>query len=167
MTVKDYMRPPSDGSISHPRVGENCNILQSLILWNEAKDHVLDVTDSEGRISGTLTSDGVAQALADIFTPSSGSSLVRVECKASDFSASLLGRAVEDADIALLGLWRMPSDDSGMANVLLMLDATDPSAACRSLRRFGFEAYQLQDTPDADMQTALEHISALKMFLEI
>lgn len=167
MNIRNYIIPPLPDGTARSHVSIDCNVLQILELWRNVPSGMLDVVDSDGKVCGTLTSRGVALAMADIFALAPDSSLLRVSCPAADYSAALLARAVEDADAQLLGLWRVPTSDASLAEVVMMVGASDPSAAARSLRRFGFDVFPMAGAGDLDLETAIEHLSALKMYLEI
>lgn len=170
MTVKDYMRhtdDPSQYTPGRPRVMSESHILEALGTVAGSSDGSADVCGHDGKVEGRITGSDMLSALNDIFAPGLGCSLIEVECDRNDYSASRLAMAVEDADVSLLGLWRMPYRGRDAVSALMMIDSEAPAAACRSLRRYGYSARPAAGVPDENMQLALNNIEALKMYLEM
>lgn len=78
-----------------------------------------------------------------LFPASADQSCLLVSCPRSDYSASLLARAVEDCDAQVINLnvtslSRTPSD----VVVALRINHRNPEAAVRSLERYGYEVVE-------------------------
>ena len=156
MTVKEYMKPANGSPAAGvPVVRECSHPLEALALWSGAG---VCVADDAGRVSGRLEADAFGADKAD--------SLVEVVCGADVYSASRLAMAVEDADAPLLGIWCRRSAGNRV-EALLRIGSPDPSAACRSIRRYGYQAMPLGGKADADLLTAQRNVDALRMILEI
>lgn len=93
---------------------------------------------------------------------------VTVICHPSDYSASSLARAVEDADASLLALVTTPDNDgSQMLTVHLRTNRSDPSPVVHSLERYGFNVTDAQGTVNTDASLAAERLSELQRYLNI
>lgn len=164
MTVKEYMKPANGSPAAGvPVVRECSHPLEALALWSGAG---VCVADDAGRVSGRLEADDMLCAVADAFGADKADSLVEVVCGADVYSASRLAMAVEDADAPLLGIWCRRTTGNRV-EALLRIGSPDPSAACRSIRRYGYQAMPLGGKADADLLTAQRNVDALRMILEI
>ena len=90
----------------------------------------------------------------EVFFPQNAdSSRILVACRPSDYSASALARAVEDADANRLA-------------VALRIGHRSPLAAIRSLERYGFEVIDY-DGPQADDDVLRSRYDELMHILSI
>ncbi|MDE7411234.1 MAG: hypothetical protein K2M94_04260 [Paramuribaculum sp.] len=103
-----------------------------------------------------------------LFPPVSDSSELTVVCDRDDFSASLIARAVEDADAHLLnmnvtsaevGLYRMAVD--------LRINHRDAGAVIRSLERYGLHVTNLISGEDSFTEYARKGVNDFLAQLEI
>lgn len=82
------------------------------------------------------------------------SSEITVVCRRDDYSAAIIARAVEDSDCHLLNLNVTADRPAGTSDssivVELRINRRDPSAAARSLERYG---YEVTDTRSASGET--------------
>lgn len=169
MTVKDYMTYGGAVPVlsSRPHITSGSHILEALKLWHTTADGCMDVSDADGSIAGHLTSDSMVHALGDLLSAPQENVLIELECDTDAYSASRIAMAVEDADTPLLGLWRHGTQRPGKAAAVIMAGAGNPSAICRSLRRYGYDAAPAGHGCDDDLKEAMDNIAALKMYLEI
>lgn len=104
----------------------------------------------------------------EVFFPQNlDSSRILVACAPSDYSASALARAVEDADAQLLNLnvTSLSPGENRLA-VALRVSHRSPMAAIRSLERYGFEILDY-DSPSADDDTMRSRYDELMHILSI
>lgn len=82
--------------------------------------------------------------LERLFPSRDDSSVLLVTCRPSDYSASVIARAVEDCDAHLLNL-SVTSDTTpdGYAVVFIRVSHRDPSSVARSLERYGYEVVSM------------------------
>ena len=94
-------------------------------------------------------------------------SVITVECKPSDYSASRLAHAIEDSDAHLLDLLTTPGPGETMT-VTLRLSHADPSAAVRSLERYDYKVVEAHGAEaPADAAVAAERLLSLQMLLSV
>lgn len=104
----------------------------------------------------------------EVFFPQNAdSSRILVACRPSDYSASALARAVEDANAQLLNLnvTSINAGDNRLA-VALRIGHRSPLAAIRSLERYGFEILDY-DAPQADDEVLRSRYDELMHILSI
>lgn len=103
----------------------------------------------------------------ELIATSDGGAVIDLTCAASDYCASRLAHAVEDADTPLLGLWARPTPD-GLSQVTLLIGAPDSTAVRRSLERYGYQIVSARDSVQAaDRQVALERLGQLSVLLNV
>lgn len=169
MMIKDYMtKEPGTGK---SRLRGSSHVMEALDQWRRNPSD-LNVMSADGsRSEGVLRQKDLLRAMADIFAPSQQGSLIEVSGAQSDYSASLLARAAEDADVAVIGMWSMPDAEPGSFSVIMLICTPDAEPVCRSLKRYGYEAHilgaQAADLSEADFRRAIDNITALKMYLDI
>lgn len=101
----------------------------------------------------------------DILPPGQGS-VLWVSAPASDYLASRLAMAVEDADASLMGL-RVASDGPGRMLVRLRTSAPDPTPVARSLERYGYRVTRASGSAYAEADKSRESLENLRRYLEI
>lgn len=94
------------------------------------------------------------------------SSVIELSMHQSDYLASLIARAVEDADTYLLDLNTSTAPD-GMMTVRLCVSNPDPASAVRSLERYGFNVTSASGPADSRLALAAERIDQLQLYLNI
>ena len=95
-----------------------------------------------------------------------GSCRLLVGCRADEYSASAIARAVEDCDAHLLNLNVMPGADYGFD----MVDLAAPYAAARSLERYGYAVIDARadgDDPAGGDDTLRRRVDELMRYLNI
>lgn len=93
-------------------------------------------------------------------------SVIELSMHHSDYLASAIARAVEDADTYLLDLSTATSPD-GMILVTLRISNPDPAAAVRSLERYGFNVTSASGPADSRLALAAERLDQLQLYLNI
>lgn len=103
-----------------------------------------------------------------LFPPNPECCELSVACTRSDYSASRISRAVEDADAHLLNL-NVTSETlpSGEIIVDLRVSHRDAGAVRRSLERYGYPAISIRSGYDLMEQEIAERIGELMAHIEI
>lgn len=103
-----------------------------------------------------------------LFPPNPECCELSVACARSDYSASRISRAVEDADAHLLNL-NVTSETlpSGEIIVDLRVSHRDAGAVRRSLERYGYSAISIRSGYDLMEQEIVERIGELMAHIEI
>lgn len=103
-----------------------------------------------------------------LFPPVADSSEITVVCDRDDFSASLIARAVEDADAHLLNM-NVTSADVGVYRLAvdLRINHRDAGAVIRSLERYGLHVTHLLSGEDSITEYARQGINDFLAQLEI
>ena len=110
-----------------------------------------------------------------LYAPAAEESLLLVGCRRTDYSASRMAHAVEDADAHVLNLnvTTLRADEPGESEsvvVALRVARRDAMAVVRSLERYGYEVldfFSNGPAADADLDSARENAAALLRLLEI
>lgn len=111
-----------------------------------------------------------------LFPPLPDSCELSVVCSRSQYSASAIARAVEDADAHLLNLnvtsvhpWPRSSDDfdSDALVVDLRVSHRNAGAVARSLERYGFTVGDIRQGFDADFENLRSRIEQLMTQIEL
>lgn len=97
-----------------------------------------------------------------LFPPNPETSELTVVCRRSDYSASLIARAVEDAEAHLLNL-NVTSADAGPESMAVDLRVSHRNAGsvARSLERHGFEVTAIHSGYDLRRQTDEDRLDNL------
>lgn len=127
---------------------------------------MLDVVETDGSFLGTIDQTSMLEGLGRLIAARDDCSVVTVECRPEDYSASLLAHAVEDADTHLVDLLTSPGSDDRV-QATLRVRCSDPSAVVRSLERYDFNVTGAHGTADADMMLTAERLAALNVFLNV
>lgn len=102
----------------------------------DAPGRELGVEDETG-LAGVIDQTSMLESLGRLLPARGDSSIVDIECGASDYSASALARAVEDADVHLVDLLTSPAPD-GRIRATLRVRCEDPGHVVASLERYGY-----------------------------
>lgn len=108
-------------------------------------------------------------SLERLFPPREESSRLLVSCLPSDYSASRIARAVEDADAHLLNL-NVTSDGERLDNRVvaeLRVSHRSPLAVARSLERYGYEVVDVEHASLADDPLASERLNELMYYIDL
>lgn len=168
MTARDVLSPLilPGGEVNGLRtVSDDMPLVDVLPRLLDTGSRSLAVTDGD-RILGVITESSMLEGLGRMIAPRDDSSIVTVECRPEDYSASLLAHAVEDAEAHLVDLWSVPIED-GMLRVTLRVRSTDPTAAVRSLERYDFHVVEAHGQQMRAVELAGERLLALQTLLNI
>lgn len=122
----------------------------------------------DGVTMGVIDRDSLLEGLGRMIAPRDDCSVITVECRPEEYSASQLARAVEDSDAHLVDLLTSPGED-GNLTVTLRVRHRDPSAAVRSLERYDFHVVEAHgcDSEVQDASIAAERLLALRTLLNV
>ncbi|MDE6278878.1 MAG: hypothetical protein K2M05_02795 [Paramuribaculum sp.] len=123
---------------------------------------------SGNRISSAVTPDKSLDSR--LFPYREDSSELTVRCMRAQYSASLIARAVEDADAHLLNLnvTSDVTDNPGEIVVELRVSHRHPMSVARSLERYGFEVVTFKPgNEDPLAATAIERLGELMSYLKV
>jgi len=108
-------------------------------------------------------------SLDRLFPPREESSRLLVSCLPSDYSASRIARAVEDADAHLLNL-NVTTDGERLDNRVvaeLRVSHRSPLAVARSLERYGYEVVDVEHDSLADDELAGRRLNELMYYIDL
>lgn len=108
-------------------------------------------------------------SLDRLFPPREESSRLLVSCLPSDYSASRIARAVEDADAHLINL-NVTTDGERLDNrvvVELRVSHRSPLAVARSLERYGYEVADVEHDALADDTMASDRLNELMYYIDL
>ncbi len=132
----------------------------------DAPSRELRVADGDREL-GVIDTRSMLEALGRMIAARDDASTLTVECPPSDYSASAIARAVEDADAHLVDLWSAPSDDGANIRVTLRVRLDNPEAAVRSLNRYGYDVVETSARPTGSATVDEERLSALQVYLNV
>lgn len=167
MTARDVLSPRHQLRAPAPlrSVSADMPLVDVLPRLLDAPDRMLGVADG-GVPLGVIDETSLLEGLGAMIAPRDDSSVVTVECRPEDYSASLLAHAVEDADAHLVDLWSVPAPD-GRLRVTLRVRHTDPSTVVHSLERYDFHVTDAYGADYADAGLACARLSALQLYLNV
>ncbi len=125
----------------------------------------VEVSDGQSTL-GYIDCRRALQAAALMMPPRPESSQVTVTCTPSEYSATSLARAVEDADAHLLDLYTLPAPH-GNLKVVMRTSRTDPSPVVHSLRRYGFSVTETEGMTYSDHDRAAERLEELRRYFDL
>lgn len=110
-----------------------------------------------------------SHSIERLFPPRQESSRLLIGCIPSDYSASRIARAVEDADAHLFNL-NMTKDGEMLDNrvvVEIRISHRSPLAVARSLERYGYEILDVEHTAMMDDSLASERLDELMHYIDL
>ncbi len=155
--------PGAVGSV--PVVSGDMPVLDLLPRLLDSPSHTLTVSDGEREL-GILTESLLLEGLAREIPRRDDCAFISMQCAPSDYSASRIATAVEDAGFHLLDLISGTTPE-GMTAVSLRVRCDDPSTVVHSLERYGYEVTDVYAQRYADAQTAAERLLALQAYLNV
>lgn len=148
-----------------PEVSPETSLPEVLSAISLSDTGMVRVTDQNETL-GVIDTQSAMTALSAFFVPREECSFIDGRCAASDYSASRVARAVEDADAHLTGLWTTPAD-SGHIHFTLKVGRADPDPVVMSLQRYGFEVTDSYSTSTEGYKISDEAFDALRIYLNV
>ena len=169
MTAKEILSPGKTAAERRPvrMVEADMPLLEVLPRLLDTPGRELGVSDG-GVSVGVIDQASKLEGLGRMIAARDDCSMITVECRPEEYSASLLAHAVEDSDAHLVDLFTAPSDD-GSIQVTLRVRHRDPSAAVRSLERYDFHVVDAHASEGGlrDAEVAAERLLALQTLLNV
>ncbi len=155
-----------DGEQGTPdSIGPEASLPEALDALCRSRSTALTVR-SEDAPDSAVTQAQMLAALAHLLYYDPEYSELTLRCTPSQYSASTIARAVEDADATLVSLLCSPAPQ-GLLDVWLRINRTDPSLCARSLERYGYSVSSATGPRYADRDISRERITALQHYLNI
>lgn len=167
MKARDAMSSNIQTGKELPRrcISPEMHLLDVLPLLLETPERRLTVRDNQKAL-GVVDESSLLESLGRLLPARDDSSVIVMECRPEEYSASAIARAVEDADAHLVDMISRPSDD-GRISVTLRVRLTDPSAAVRSLERYGYDVVDSGGRAIANSAIAEDRLNALQVYLNV
>ena len=167
MTARDAISPVILHSAALPvrSVEPDMPLVDVLPRLLDAPGRLLEVRDS-GLPLGTIDETSMLTALGVMLAARDDCSLVTVECRPEDYSASLIAHAVEDAGVHLVDLWSVPAEGGGL-KVTLRVRCMDPSPVVHSLERYDYAVTDVHGGDYSDPALTRERMEALQVYLNV
>lgn len=107
-------------------------------------------------------------ALQYLFPANTEASRLTLLCRREDYSASVIARAVEDADAHLLNLnvTGQPSVDDRVT-VEVRISHRNALAVARSIERYGIDVISVDNADGPDIDTARRRVKELMHYLDV
>lgn len=173
MIAKDILSPiftlpiGAEGVFPRARVEADMPLLEVLPRLLDSPGRELVVEES-GQQIGVVTERSLLEGLGRMIAARDDCSVVTVECRPGDYSASALAHAVEDSDAHLVDMFTTPQSD-GQLRVTLRVRHADPTAAVRSLERYDYHVVEAHgagsDVREAEI--AAERLLSLQTILNV
>ncbi len=142
----------------------------SLVLerMTSGYDIVAVIDDITELYVGAIDRDSLLQAVSRLFPQLNEYTELTITCPPSQYSASAIAHAVEDADAHLLNLnVTAGTEPDSLATVMLRVNHSRGESVARSLQRYGYETVEMTGDPGMFHTDLAERVSSLLHYLEI
>lgn len=156
---------PSTHNLSSRTLSEDAMLTKVLAAIADSESGRVPVKMSDNTTQ-YITAGQMATAMATILPYSTDSSEIQVVCHPSQYSASSIARAVEDADAAMLSLLSYPGEGDSL-NVYIRTNRADPSPVVHSLERYGYSVSDANGTEYTDARISSQRLYELQHYLNI
>lgn len=169
MTAKDILsikRPENDVK-NVAKIDSEMSILDVIPKLLDSDLHELTVME-EGEPVGVIDESSLLAGIGRMIAARDDCSVICVECSPGDYSASSLAHAVEDSDAHLVDLFSAPGESGNML-VTLRVRHSDPTAAVRSLERYGYHVVEAHSAGNEfqRMEIATERLLSLRALMNV
>lgn len=169
MTAKDILTiGKKDKTVSYnPKVDSDMPLLDIIPRLLDSDVRELEVME-DGEHLGFIDQTSLLEGIGRMIAARDDCSVITVECSPQDYSASVLAHAVEDSDAHLVDLFTSPADNERLT-VTLRVRHSDPTAAIRSLERYGFNVVEAHSASDniQSMEIATERLLSLQALMNV
>lgn len=132
----------------------------------ESPGRQLEVTEGQDSL-GVIDQTSLLEGLGRLVGRRDDCSVITVECRPEDYSASALAHAVEDSDAHLVDLLSTPSAD-GRVRVTLRVRLSDPAPAIHNLERYDYRIVGWHAAGSAASDgVAIERLLSLRALLNV
>lgn len=166
MTARDAVTicKKPDKELPKETVGSGVPLLEVLPRLLESPHRELTVCGEDG-VEGVIDQTSLLEAMGRMIAPRYDCSVIELECTPSDYSASHIARAVEDADMHLVDLLTAPGEE-GRLRVTLRVRCEDPMAAVHSLERYGYNVTESYGH-ESEQTAAIERLLGLQALINV
>lgn len=167
MTAKDVLsiRENTNPLLPMKNVDAGMPLLEVLPHLLDAPGRLLGVVDA-GESIGVIDEISMLEGLGQLIAARDDSSVLTIECRDDQYSASSISHAVEDADAHLVDLISRGNRD-GNIRVTLRVRANDPEAAARSLERYGYRVIEQSGAVSPQNEVLAERLASLRALMNI
>lgn len=166
MTAREAISPFTRNACAPGRtVAADMPLISVLPLLLDSPAREVGV-EEEGRLLGVIDQTSLLDGLGRMIAPRDDCSIVTVECSPSDYSASSLAHAVEDADVHLVDLLSVPAQE-GHLRVLLRVRCVDPTPVVHSLERYGYDVVEVAADSYGGGEAAIERLLEVQALLNV
>ena len=167
MTAKDVLSVHDNANPLLPmkNVDASMPLLEVLPHLLDAPGRLLGVLDC-GDCIGVIDEISMLEGLGRLIAARDDSSVLTVECRDDQYSASSISHAVEDVDAHLVDLISR-GDSDGKIRVTLRVRANDPEAAARSLERYGYRVVESSGAMSPQSEVLAERLASLRALINI
>ena len=169
MTAKDIIsiNTSDEGRRPTSKVDADMSVFDVIPVLMESVTREIGVT-SEGEHIGYIDQASLLEGISRMIASRDDCCVVTIECDPQDYSASALAHAVEDTDAHLVDLLSVPAD-GGKIKVALRIRHSDPSAAARSLERYGYDVVETIAGQNSlsSLEIATERLLSLQALMNV
>lgn len=168
MTAKDIISRIAVETPEPPArsVGSEMPLVDVLPRLLDTPGRRLGVLGPDSSLMGIIDESSMLEGLGRMIAPRDDSSIVTLDCRPSEYSASLIAHAVEDSDAHLVDLWSVPGED-GDIRVTLRVRSLDPTSTVHNLERYGFRVADAVGADGGEPLFSLERLMAVKALLDV
>lgn len=169
MTAKEILSVQKRENVDKPacRVEADMPLLEVLPRLLDTPAREVEVSE-DGVSLGVIDQTSMLEGLGRMIAARDDCSVITVECRPEDYSASSLARAVEDSDAQLVDLFTAPGENGSM-KVTLRVRHQDPSAAVRSLERYDYHVIEAHGAGSdlRESELTAERLLSLQILLNV
>lgn len=169
MTAREILSPGKTVAQRKPQrsIDADMPLLEVLPRLLDAPRREVGVCDGDVSL-GVIDQTSMLEGLGRMIAARDDCSIITVECRPEDYSASQIAHAVEDSDAHLVDLFSAPDHD-GRLRVTLRVRNTDPSSTVRSLERYDYQVVEARGSAEGryDATIAAERLMALQALLNV
>ncbi len=117
-----------------------------------------------------LPKDTNSVDFARLFPPLADESRLLLECRRSDYSASIITRAIEDCDAQVMNLNvtdYAPAEDADVVVVAVRVNRRNTDSLARSLARYGYEVVESTQPSGADNERLRLRAAEVLKYIEL
>ncbi|MCH5225952.1 MAG: hypothetical protein J1D77_08110 [Muribaculaceae bacterium] len=169
MIAKDILSLSKPAADSYPpsKVDSEMPLFDLIPKLLDSGSHELTVVE-DGEPIGIIDETSLLAGIGRMIAPRDDCSVITVECGPEDYCASAIAHAIEDSDAHLVDLLSAPADN-GRMSVTLRVRHSDPTAAVRSLERYGYHVVEAHSSGDhfQTMEIATERLLSLQVLMNV
>lgn len=169
MTAKDILsiNRHENATFPHSKIDSDMPVLDIIPRLLDSERHELAVME-EGETMGVIDETSLLEGIGRMIAARDDCSVISVECEPQDYSASAIAHAIEDSDAHLVDLLTAPGENGKML-VTLRVRHSDPTAAVRSLERYGYRVVEAHSAGNdfQRMEIATERLLSLQALMNV